>query len=291
VAFSDFQDVEVDDKSFTQPVLPLLPLRLFFTSAGVLDILRNMSVEEILGLVNSNVCYDFRCRYYEIIHSTFEGASFAPNSDGLLGVSYANAVKWCRMFSKWVAHICGQVGSDAKQRRREWTLSALLDDTAAHGFLEHLKKTGQSSLAELNKLQEDWAKESSGSSKIIINVNKINYMTQNYSANVVGVMGSGAKGNTVHQTITQDQREINLPILAQELEKLRLAMKEAATDPEHSVLIGQIAQAEIEAKAGNYAKTMDILKSAGKWTLEQAKKIGVDTATIAIRNALGLPLS
>ena len=290
VAFSDFQDIEVDDKSFSQPVVPLFPLRQFLTSAGVIDTLREMSVEEMLGIINSNVCHDFRYRYFEIIHSTYEGSDFVPNVDGLLGVSYPNAVKWCRVFSKWVGYICGEVGNDAKKRRKEWTVSALLDDAAARGFVEHLKRTGRSSLAKLNELQQDWAKESSSSANIIIHITNINNMNKtSYNGNNVGVMGPGAQGNTVNQSIIQDQRKINLPILAQELAKLGLAMKDAATEPEHSISIGQVAQAELEAKAGNITKAMEFLKSAGKWTLEQATKIGVDTATAVIKQALGLP--
>jgi len=102
-------------------------------------------------------------------------------------------------------------------------------------------------------------------------------------------MGSGANNNTVNQSVTHDQHQVNLPELAQELSKLRIAMKAAATEPEHDIDVGRVAQAELEAKAGNVPKAMQSLKSLGKWTLELAVKFGAGCVVKMIEEAMHKP--
>jgi hypothetical protein len=63
-------------------------------------------------------------------------------------------------------------------------------------------------------------------------------------------------------------------------------MRKEATALEHDVAVGAIAAAEQSAKAGNGPKTIELLKSAGTWTLGVAEKIGLDVATAAIKSAL-----
>ena len=69
---------------------------------------------------------------------------------------------------------------------------------------------------------------------------------------------------------------------------LRRYLRQEAVEPEHDVAIGAIANAEVAAKEGNGPKTLEWLGKAGKWTLDNAGKIGVEVATAALKIALGL---
>ena len=80
---------------------------------------------------------------------------------------------------------------------------------------------------------------------------------------------------------------LDLANLANELKQLRSAMnKERSGDLEHDEAIGVIAQAEKFAIAGDGPATIKALKSAGKWALQIAEKIGVAVAAKAIEKSI-----
>jgi hypothetical protein len=81
---------------------------------------------------------------------------------------------------------------------------------------------------------------------------------------------------------------IDLHKLAWELAELRTAMKAEATgQTEQDVALGEIAKAEAAAKSGDQTGTLHALKSAGKWALSVAEKIGVGVAIAAMKPLVG----
>jgi hypothetical protein len=106
-------------------------------------------------------------------------------------------------------------------------------------------------------------------------------------ANFVGP-GTHAQGITFNQIWNQTGGAIDLPRLSEELALLRREMKNEAEEPEHDVAVGAIAAAERSAKDGNGPEALEWLKSAGKWALSVAEKIGVGVATAALKAALGV---
>lgn len=59
-----------------------------------------------------------------------------------------------------------------------------------------------------------------------------------------------------------------------------LALEE--DEPDHAIAIASIANAEKSAKSGDATGAFTHLKSAGKWALDTAAKIGVPVAAKAI---------
>lgn len=107
---------------------------------------------------------------------------------------------------------------------------------------------------------------------------------------VVGSVGPGsqAHGITVNQIWNQVEGSIPLDQLGTELALLRQAMKKEATDPEQDVAIGAVAAAERASNSGNGPEALKFLRTAGKWGLDVAEKIGVGVATAAIKSVVGL---
>ena len=103
-----------------------------------------------------------------------------------------------------------------------------------------------------------------------------------------GAVGPGAHAQniTFSQEWNQLRGTIDLPQLADELALLRQEMKKAATGPEQDIAVGAISAAEQAAKAGNGPKTLEYLKSTGKWALDLAEKIGLEIAPILIKSIL-----
>lgn len=104
----------------------------------------------------------------------------------------------------------------------------------------------------------------------------------------------GIVGRSVHahdmnfqQLWIENSGSLDLGQLADELTRLRTAMRSEAATAEQDAAIGQIALAETAAKSKDGAKTLEYLKGAGKWTLDIAEKIGVSVAASALKTALG----
>ena len=97
----------------------------------------------------------------------------------------------------------------------------------------------------------------------------------------------GRKAHVHDSTFQQIQAGIDLPKLAEELGRLRAAMKgETTGTPEHDEAIGAVAGAEKAAAKGDGQAVLQYLKSAGEWTLGIAEKIGVGVAIEALKRAM-----
>ncbi|MFC1718223.1 hypothetical protein ACFL6S_31495 [Candidatus Poribacteria bacterium] len=105
----------------------------------------------------------------------------------------------------------------------------------------------------------------------------------------VGAVGRGAHAHhmSFSQIWQQAGQEIDLVKLAGELSTLREAMLEEADSPEHYAALGDIAKAETAAKEDEGPTVLEHLKSAGKWALGIATKIGTEVAKTALEAVLG----
>ena len=112
-----------------------------------------------------------------------------------------------------------------------------------------------------------------------------------YHVGQAGAVGpnSQASNNTFQQVWNQMQGTLELPVLASELGKLKIALHSEATEPDHHIAIGAVSAAESAAKAGDGPKALEYLKKCGTWVLDIASKVGVNVASSAIKGALGLP--
>lgn len=100
-----------------------------------------------------------------------------------------------------------------------------------------------------------------------------------------GAIGPGA--HTHDNTFQQIQGGLDLPKLAEELARLRAALRQEAKDePRADEAIGSLAAAEKAARQGDSAGVLSHLKAAGAWTLGIAKEIGVPVAVEALKRAL-----
>ena len=117
------------------------------------------------------------------------------------------------------------------------------------------------------------------------------HMGDTYSAGQAGAIGPGATASqlTFQQVWAQLQGSTSVEELAKQLGALRMAMRSAASEPEHELSIGAVAAAEAAAKAGDGVRTLEYLKKAGNWALDVATKIEVNIASSALKGSLGLP--
>jgi len=113
-------------------------------------------------------------------------------------------------------------------------------------------------------------------------------MRDSYKVGQAGAVGPNAHSHdmTFNQVWTELQATIDIPMLAEELSRLRREMRKAAIEPEQDIATSEIARAEQSAKAGDGSKTVAYLKSAGKWALDVATKIGTSIAAEAIKKSM-----
>lgn len=114
----------------------------------------------------------------------------------------------------------------------------------------------------------------------------------NYTINVSGHNSRVYVGSTDNSSNTVVRQNEDLAALSAELARLREAVAAKANDPEHYVVMGALASAELAAKEGDapkVSKALSALGSAGRWVLDMAKDIGVKLATETIKQQLGLP--
>lgn len=116
-----------------------------------------------------------------------------------------------------------------------------------------------------------------------------NVMGDKNQANQVVSMGRNAtfSNNTFNQIAKTLESEINLEKLADDLALLRTEMQKSPQSAEESVEAGAIAEAELEAKNGNYEKALEALSKTGKWSISVGEKIGVGLAIAAIKASCG----
>ena len=113
-------------------------------------------------------------------------------------------------------------------------------------------------------------------------------MSKGDTYNVSGQAGAvGPSAHAHDNTFQQIQSGGDLPKLAEELGRLRVAMKGEATGTrEEDKAIGTVAVAEEAAAKGDGSAALRYLKSAGEWTLAIAEKVGVPVAIEALKRAM-----
>ena len=114
-------------------------------------------------------------------------------------------------------------------------------------------------------------------------------MGDTYKVGQAGAVGPNAHAHDMNfnQIWNQLQGSIDLQQLAGELSRLRQEMKKEAVEPEQDIAVSEVAKAEQSAKSGDGSKTLEHLKSAGRWALDVATKIGSSVAVEAIKNSMG----
>jgi len=216
------------------------------------------------------------------------GLDVVPKAEWVSGVDECS---WYTATEGLIGHA---FGVDSKEMRRyRSTIDArrqLLDAVHARGdpkwdltyWIEHYHQM-------IGLLQEFEAKYLASQSERQPH-NKEIVMGDKYVTGQAGAVGPGAQAHQITFTQLWSQVESDIPLnrLGPELALLRKAMKNEATGPEQDVAIGAVAAAEQAANNGSGPKTLELLRSAGKWGLEVAEKIGVGVATAAIKSALGL---
>jgi hypothetical protein len=83
-------------------------------------------------------------------------------------------------------------------------------------------------------------------------------------------------------------KELFRTYLANELALLRQEMKKEAIESEQDIAVSEVAKAEQAAKSGDGSKTLQHLRSAGKWALDTATKIGTSLAVEVIKKSMGV---
>jgi len=106
----------------------------------------------------------------------------------------------------------------------------------------------------------------------------------------VGAVGPNANAHdiTFNQLWNDTSNKIDLEALTEELPALRKSMKKESNAPEHDLAVGAVANAEIAAKNGDGPAVLKHLKTAGKWSLSCAEKIGTGVAVAALKTSLGI---
>lgn len=109
--------------------------------------------------------------------------------------------------------------------------------------------------------------------------------------NIVGqaaAVGSHASANNVTLQQIAGLTGVDMGVLGQELERLRVALREQPTSEENDEALAEVSRAARAAIQGDEAKVMSHLRASGQWALRTANVIGVSVAAAAIRHALGL---
>lgn len=146
--------------------------------------------------------------------------------------------------------------------------------TNSHGWMQ-AEYTRYMERREARQVQQYFAKE------MII-------MGDSYTAGQAGAMGPNANASDMRfqQIWQQSAADINLAPLSGELATLRKAMREEAVEPAHDRALVEIGKAEEAAIDGDGPKVLKHLRTAGKWALDVATKIGMTLAVEAIQKAL-----
>ena len=117
------------------------------------------------------------------------------------------------------------------------------------------------------------------------NSSKFNF---NNNQGSIGSVGDNNLVNAAINTFHDPLESIDLLKLANDLSKLLEAMKKECKETEHYVSIGEIDKAQKAAKLKDFSKVKEHLKSAGKWSLDIASKIGVNIAAEALKSSMGI---
>ena len=105
----------------------------------------------------------------------------------------------------------------------------------------------------------------------------------------VGAMGDNARSDNNTFVQTRPASAIDLGQLAIELGRILTEMKKRSDlSATHDAEIKTITQAETAAESGDKSKALEVLKGAGKWTLEVAKSVTAGIVKDAIEGRIGI---
>ncbi|MGB2862610.1 MAG: hypothetical protein WBC05_04720 [Sedimentisphaerales bacterium] len=116
-------------------------------------------------------------------------------------------------------------------------------------------------------------------------------MGDTYEAGQVGAQGPHAHAHdmTFNQLWNNCQKDVNLQVLANELELIRKKIASQAGDSaEAAVAGGEIAKAELAAKKDDGPSVMQHLKSAGNWALDFATSVGSSLVAEVIKKSMDM---
>ena len=127
--------------------------------------------------------------------------------------------------------------------------------------------------------------------QVHMHINEGDNVRDKYEAGQVGAQGPDAHAHdmTFNQLWNDCHKDVNLSVLANELELVRKKMASQAGDSvEAAVAGGEIAKAEIAAKQDDGPRVMRHLKSAGKWALDFATSVGSSLVAEVIKKSMGM---
>ncbi|WP_162683472.1 hypothetical protein [Rhodobacteraceae bacterium DSL-40] len=132
--------------------------------------------------------------------------------------------------------------------------------------------------------------EDEAAKRIILNLEGEMTKKETHFHGPVGVAGDGTTASNF--SVNQDNRKIVLgqdkEELMRELDQLKLSLASEIDRPESVEAIRNLNEASKAIEAEQEGQATSYLKSAGKWALDKAEKIGVSVAAAAIRHSLGI---
>ncbi len=167
-------------------------------------------------------------------------------------------------------------------------LEFLLEDRA---FLRSLVSTKTSTLSDLSDRVAKQLASPTQNVHLYCPTGQVTIEGPTMSQDTYNIPGqAGAVGPGAHardNTFQQIQSGIDLPKLAEELGRLRTAMKgEATGTSEQDKAISAVVDAEDAATKGNGPAALRYLKDAGTWALGIAEKIGVSVVIEVLNKAI-----
>jgi hypothetical protein len=101
-----------------------------------------------------------------------------------------------------------------------------------------------------------------------------------------GAVGPGAKAEA--NTFNQMKQDIDIQVLAKELEQLSDYLATDAGDPEKEEDISTIVLARNAAQRGDKVKALERLSSVGKWVIDAATQVSASLVAAIIQKQMGL---
>jgi hypothetical protein len=271
------------------PTLPLNPIISFLAAGQVLDVIHRMPAFKFLEVISGPACEGFRREYLKVVQ-ILKAQSEREKYD-MEQFSYHQAVELANFHTPWLERVLKRAASLVRwPKGTRDDIRPLLERAAAQGFVKYIEQVAEEQLDFWTRLKAEISLSSAKSVSIVINMQIPENKTGDiYIVGQAGAVGTGAiaLGNNLQLIKTNLGQGIDPAVLGRELEKLRLAMRTAATTPDQDTALGHVAAAQIECKKGNMAGALESLKKAGKWAFEQAKEIGVEVAASAINKQLG----
>ena len=109
-----------------------------------------------------------------------------------------------------------------------------------------------------------------------------------YTIGQAGAVGPHSHAHDMTFQQVRQQSALDLATIAEELARLRAAIRNAADESiERDQSLGAVAAAERAARAGDGPAMLESLKPVGKWLLAFADELKVPAALEAIKVALG----